>query len=137
VISDRVAALAGGVLAAASTAATALVQGTVALQINDLGPSGVRVWWTIYLLSTGATLLGLLVLVGAAAVVSMHGRPFARWFVVTSAVLALVSAVGACTIGYDSSGIQAVAGIAVLLDSVWMLLVSLFLWRDSVRAVTD
>jgi hypothetical protein len=44
---------------------------------------------------------------------------------VTSVVLALLSAVGACTIGYDTSGIQVVAGIAVLLESVWILLVSI------------
>jgi hypothetical protein len=126
---SALAALAGGVLAAAGTTITALLQGTIALRIDELGPSGVGVWWTLYLLSTGATLLGLLVLIGATTVASWPRRIFARWFTIASALLAFLSLVGAFTIGYDSSGIQAVAGIAVLLDSVWILLVSLFLWR--------
>ena len=123
-------ALGGGVLAAASTVTGALVEGTTATRISDLGPAGARVAWTMFLLSTGATLLGLLVLVGVTAIVTLRTHLLARWFGVASLVLALASAVGACTIGYGSDAIQAVAGIAVLLDSVWILLVSIFLWRD-------
>lgn len=130
-----VAALGGGVLAAASTVTGALVVGTTATRITDLGPGGAGVWWTMYLLSTGATLLGLLLLIGATAVVCLQTRLFARWFAVASVVLALLSLVGAFTIGYDTSGIQIVAGIAVLLDSVWILLVSIFLWRDPALAL--
>lgn len=113
-----VAALGGGVLAAASTVTGALVVGT-ATRITDIRPAGARVWWTMYLLSTGATLLGLLLLIGATAVVCLRTRLFARWFAVASIALALVSLIGALTIGYDASGIQVVAGIALLLDSVW------------------
>ncbi|HEX4982473.1 MAG TPA: hypothetical protein VFV63_12270, partial [Ilumatobacteraceae bacterium] len=131
-----VTALAGGILAAASTAMTALIQGTMATRIDDLGPAGVRVWWTMYLLSTGATLLGLLVLIGATAIVCLQRRLFETWFAVTSAVLALASVVGAFTIGYVTSGIQAVGGIAILLDSVWILLVSVRLWRTPELAVS-
>jgi hypothetical protein len=50
-------------------------------------------------------------------------------------VLAVVSAVGACTIGYDTSAIQVVAGVAIPLDAVWILLVSMFLWRDPALAL--
>jgi hypothetical protein len=38
-------------------------------------------------------------------------------------VLVFVSLVGAFTIGFSSDAVQGVAGIAVLLDSVWILLV--------------
>lgn len=131
-----VAALGGGVLAAASTVTGALVLGTTTTRITDIGPAGARVWWTMYLLSTGATLLGLLLLIGATAVVCLRARLFARWFAVASIALALVSLIGAFTIGYDASGIQVVAGIAMLLDSVWILLVSVFLWRDPALAVS-
>lgn len=125
-----IAALAGGVLAAASTAVGALILGVTATRIVDIGPSGARVWWTMFLMSIGATLLGLLLLIGATAVVSLEKRLFPRWFAVASVVLALTSIVGAFTIGYAATGIQATAGIAVILDAVWILLVSLFLWRD-------
>lgn len=128
-------ALGGGVLAAASTVTGALIAGTTATRINDLGPAGARVLWTMYLLSSGATLLGLLVLIGASAVVCLQAQLFARWFAVASAVLALASVVGAFTIGYANAGIQVVAGIALILDAAWILAVSIFLWRDPALAL--
>lgn len=125
-----VAALGGGVLAAAGTVTGALIMGATATRIADIGPAGARLWWTTYLMSIGATLLGLLLLIGATAVVSLETRLFPRWFARASVVLALVSIVGAFTIGYAVTGIQTTAGVAAILDSVWIFLVSLFLWRD-------
>lgn len=124
-----VAALSGGVLASAATVTGALVLGTTATRYVDLGPAGARVFWTMFLLSTGATLLGQALMIGATAVVSLRTRLFSRRFSVATAVLALASVVGAFTIGYTAAGIQAVAGVTVVLDSVWILLVSLSLWR--------
>jgi len=89
----------------------------------------------MYLMSFGATLVGLLLLIGATAVICLRTQLFARWFAVASAVLALVSIVGAFTIGYNSDAIQVVAGIAVLLDAVWIFVVSIFLWRDPALAL--
>jgi site-specific recombinase len=132
-----VAAVAGGALAAASGAMTALIQGTIAVRIDDLGATSVAVWWTMWLRSIGAIVLGLLVGIGVTGIVSLQRHLFARWFAVASVALALVSVVGAFTLGYAGVGVQTVAGIAVLLDSVWILLVSIFLWRDPSLAVTD
>ena len=123
-------ALGGGVLAAATTLTGALIEGTMAARVSDLGPSVVTSFWTLYLLSFGATLFGLLVLIGTTAVISLQARLFAHWFRVASAVLALASIAGAFTIGYNGDAIQAVAGIAILLDAGWILAVSIFLWRD-------
>ena len=126
-----VAALGGGVLAAASTVTGALILGVTSTRIADIGPANARLWWTMYLLSFGATLLGLLLLIGATAVVSLESGLFPRWFGVASIVLALVSGVGAFTIGYATTiGILVTAVLAVILDGVWLILVSLFLWRD-------
>ena len=125
-----VAALGGGALAAASTVIGALTLGATAARIADIGAAGARIWWTVFLMSFGATLLGLLLMLGATAVVSFESRLFAHWFGPASVVLALVSIVGAFTIGYPTTGIQATAGIAVILDSVWIFVVSFFIWRD-------
>src|SRR5262249_6405924 len=130
-----VAALGGGVLAAASTVAGALIMGTTAVRIADIGPASARLWWTMYLLSIDASLFGLLLLIGATAILSLESRLFPRWFALASVDLALVSIVGAFTMGYATTGIQATAGIAVILDSVWILLVSFFLWRDPKMAL--
>lgn len=126
-------ALSGGILAAASTVIGALVQGTTAIRFADLGAGGTRTGWTMVLLSLGGTLLGLTLVIGATAAVSLRTQLFARWFTVASCVLVPLSLIGAFTIGYGSDAIQTIAGIAVLLDSVWILLVSVFMWRNPRR----
>ena len=125
-----VAALAGGVLAAASTVTGALILGVTATRIADIGPASSRLWWTMFQMSFGATLLGLLLAIGTTAIVSLETKLFPSWFAVASVILALLSIVGAFTIGYATTGIQTTAGIAVILDSIWIFLVSFFLWRD-------
>jgi hypothetical protein len=130
-----VAALAGGVLAAAGTAVGALIEATMAIRIDDLGAAGARVWWTMFLLSSGATLLGLFVLIGATAIISLQTRLFGHWFRVASVVLTLASLVGAFAIGYATTGIQIVAGVALVLDGVWILLTSIYMWRDPALAL--
>lgn len=125
-----VAALCGGVLAAAGTVTGALLMGVTATRITEIGPADAHLWWSMCLMSYGAILLGLLLLIGATGVVSLETRLFPRWFGVASVVLALVSIVGAFTIGYATTGVLLAAGIALILDSVWILVVSFFLWRD-------
>lgn len=122
-------ALGGGIVAAAASVTTALVQATVAARIVDLGVDSVRPLWTMFLLSTGATLIGLLVVIGATAVASLEQHVFPTWFVVSTLLVLLVSIVGAGTIGFTTAWIQATAGVAVLFDAVWILLVSILLWR--------
>lgn len=124
-----VAALAGGILAAAATVTGALVLGTTATRFLDLGPAAVRAFWTMFLLSLGATLLGQVLMIGSTAAVSVLTGLFPRWFTVASVVLALASLVGALTIGYAAAGIQTVAGITAVLNAVWILLASFYLWR--------
>jgi hypothetical protein len=89
----------------------------------------------MYLMSIGATLLGLLLVTGVTTIVCLQTKLFAGWFAVASIVLTLISLIGAFTIGYDTSAIQVVAGVAIVLDSVWILLVSIFLWRDPALAL--
>ena len=125
-----VTALGGGVLAAASTVTGALILGVTATRIVDIGPADARLWWTMFQMSFGATLLGLLLAIGATAIVSLETKLFPRWFSLASVLLALLSIVGAFTIGYATTGIQDTAGIAVIVDSVWIFVVSFFLWRD-------
>ena len=124
-----VSAAAGGILAAAATLTGALVLGTVATRYVDLGPDGTRVFWTMWQLSLGAVLAGQVLMIGSAAAVGWRGRPFPRWFVIASVVLAVLSGVGVLSIGFISAGIQVLGVVTVLLDAGWMLLVSLHLLR--------
>jgi hypothetical protein len=122
-------AVAGGVLAAASAVLMALIEGTLATRIEDIGPAGARTWWTMFLMGVGPVLIGLLVVIGATAAVSARRRTFGRWFTMVSFVLVAASLVGAFAIGYATVGVQVTAAIALLLDGVWILVVSLMLWR--------
>jgi hypothetical protein len=97
-------ALGGGIVAAASTVATALIQGTTAVGFVDLGAGGTRAGWTMGLLSTCGTLLGLMLVIGATAAVTLRTQLLARWFTVASGVLVLLSLIGAVTIGLRLRG---------------------------------
>jgi hypothetical protein len=128
------AAFGGAVLTAASTVTLAVLEGTMATRFHDLGPAGARVLWTMLLLNVGAMLVGLLVVIGATAIVCLRARLFPRWFAVASTVLALASLIGACLIGYTPVGIQVIAGLAGSFDAVWILMVSIYFWRDPALA---
>lgn len=129
------AALGGGILAAAAGATGALILGTTATRITDLGPASARVWWTMYLMSIGANLLGLLLMIAVTAIVSLQRQLFPRWFAVATIVLAMVSIAGAFTIGYATTATFVLSGAAILLDSIWIFLVSLLLWRNPALAL--
>ena len=57
--------------------------------------------------------------------------------VAASLVLALLSGIGVFSLGFTAAGVQAVAGIAVVLDAVWILLASSYLWRRPELATPD
>jgi hypothetical protein len=128
-------AVAGGVLAAATTVASSTVIATAAIRIDELGPAGARVSFTLYQLTQVATNAGLAVLIGAAAIVSSRRGLFARWFTIASIIVAIASFVGVLGIAYAGDTIQIVAGIALILDVVWIVLVSVRLWRTPELAV--
>jgi hypothetical protein len=113
---------------AASTLTGAFILGTIATRFANLGSAGVCVFSTMHMLSIGGTLLGELLMIGT-AVVCLQTTLFARWFAVTSVALGVASVVDACAIGYDTTWVQVVAFITVLLGSIWILLVSTFFWR--------
>jgi len=79
-------------------------------------------------MSIGATLLGLLVLIGVTAIISLQRQPFPRWFALASVVLVMVSIAGALTLGYVTTA-TCVLVVAIVLDSVWIFVVSFFLTR--------
>ena len=124
-----VAALGGVVLAAAMSVITAAVEATTALRVHDLGASGARFFFTLQELAQAGILFGLLVLIGVTATVSLRTGLFARWFAAVSGVLAVVSIVGAFGIGSASSTIQTLAGVMLSLDTLWVLVVSIWVWR--------
>ena len=121
------AAFGGGVLTAASMLTLALIGGTMGTRFNDLSPAGARVLWTMFLLSAGTMLVGLLVVIGATAVVYLRAQLFPS-VAVASAVVALFSGVAAFTIGYPA--IQVVEVPAIILDAGWIFIFSIYLGRD-------
>jgi hypothetical protein len=68
-------------------------------------------------------------LIGSTAAIGLRSSMFARWFMIASVVLALLSGVGVFAIGYTGAGIQGIAGVTVVLNAVWILLASFYLWR--------
>jgi hypothetical protein len=122
-------AVAGAVIATALTITSSAINATAALQASNLGPSGTRVFYTLATFSTAGILFGLLVLIAATTVVAVQTGVLPRWLTLASVVLVAISVVGAFGLGYAKNWLQAVVGVGLTLDSLWILVVSVRLWR--------
>ena len=122
------AAVAGGVLAGSTGITSAALKAATACQIDSIGPSGVRVFYTLVLATNGGALLGLAVVIATTALASLAGR----WFTLLSAVLTVGSLVGAMSIAYPA--IQKLGTVFLSLDMLWVLAVSVLLWRSTTLA---
>ena len=128
------AALAGGILATASTVAYAAVLGVTALRIHDLTNAEARFFWTMAQFLNGGLLAGLAILVGASAVVFLSDRMYARWFAWVSGALAVLDLVAVLGIAYANGTIQALLAIGATLTTIWILVISVLLWRSPEKA---
>jgi hypothetical protein len=128
-------AVAGVGLAAAMSVVSAALEAATALRVHDLGPGGTRTLFTLQQFTQAGILFGLLVLIAATAAISMQHGLFGRWLNLASIVLVLVSVAGAIGIGSASKGVQALTGVALGLDSLWILVVSAHLWRKPELAI--
>jgi hypothetical protein len=131
-----VTALGGVVLAAAMSVSAAALEATTALRVHDLGPSGTRFFFTLDQFTQAGILFGLLVLIAATTTISLQTGLFGRWFNLVSVVLILLSIAGAFGIAYASNTVQNLTGVALGLDSLWILVVSIHLWRKPELAIT-
>ena len=130
-----VAALAGGILATAAQVINSAVVAVMALRIHDLGPSGAHFFWTFQLFLGGALVTGLTILVGASALVFLNTGMYPRWFAWASGALAVVDLVGILAIAYANGAIMGISFIGINLTVIWILGISIVLWRKPERAI--
>ncbi len=123
-----VAAFGGVVLAAAAQVGTSVLLATTAVRVRDLGPTGARFFYTLSQFGYASILIGLLVTIGATALVSLRAQLFPRWFGIVSVVFTVLSVAGALGLAYTAGVFQAF-GLVLTLDTLWILGVSVFLWR--------
>jgi hypothetical protein len=116
----------GTVLAAGATVVSAALEAVIACRIGDLTPSTTRVLFTAQQFVQAGILFGLLLAVGAAAAVVLRTGVFARWVGIVGALLAVASIAGAFGIGY--ARLQVVAGVMLSLDTLFVLVLSVYLW---------
>jgi hypothetical protein len=130
-----VAALGGGILAAAVTVVNSAVVAVTALRIHDLGTNGAHFFWTFQTFFAGGIAGGLAILTGASALVFLNTGMYKRWFAWVTGVIAIVDLVGILAIAYANNAIQAIGAIGINLTVLWILVLSILLWRDPERAI--
>jgi hypothetical protein len=130
-----VAALSGGILATAVTVTVSGVSATTALRVHDLGPSGARFFFTLDQFVNSGILAGLSILVGASALVFLRAGLYARWFGWATAALAVIDLVGILAVAYTNGAAEAFNVIGSSLTIIWILVISIMLWRKPERAI--
>lgn len=124
-----IAAVAGGVLAASTSIVSQAIKATTACQIAEIGPHNVHVWFALVKFSNGGVLIGLTVVIGLTAAAALDTAMVARWFAILSCVLAVGSLLGAASATYAATAPQQAGKVVLTLDTAWVLVFSILLWR--------
>ena len=132
-----IAAVAGGVLAASTSLVSQAIKATTACQITEIGPRNVHVFYTLVKFTNGGVLFGLTVVIGLTAVAALGSSMWGRWFAILSCVLAVGSLLGAASTTYAASAPQQLGKTVLSLDTAWVLIVSIMLWRRPEAAGGD
>lgn len=130
-----VSAAGGVVLATAMTVSTAAIEAVIACRIGEIDPTLVRVLFTLESFTQGGILFGLLVAIGSAGAISVQTGLWGRWFGPLSLLLAVGSLLGSMAIAYANDTAQTLGGVMLSLDTLWVLLVSILLFRKPELAV--
>lgn len=130
-----VAALGGGIVAAAATVVDGAILADTSLRIHDLGLGGARFFWTLSAFAGAGAIVGLTILVGASTLVILSSGMNSRWFGWVSGLLAVIDLVGILATAYVSSALQGIFAVGITLTSVWILILSVMLLRNPERAI--
>lgn len=132
-----VAAVAGGMLAASTSLVSQAIKATTACQITEIGPRNVHVFYTLVKFTNGGVLIGLTVVISMTAAATLANSMAGRWFAILSCVLAVGSLLGAASLAYAGAAPQQLGKAFLSLDTAWVLIVSILLWRRPTIAMDD
>ena len=131
-----IAAVAGGVLAASTSVASQAIKAVTACQITQIGPRNIEVFYTLVKFTNGGVLIGLTVVIAMTAAATLSSSMAGRWFAILSCILAVGSLVGAASVAYAATGPQQLGKTFLSLDTAWVLIVCILLWRRPTVAQT-
>lgn len=132
-----IAAVAGGVLAASTSVVSQAIKATTACQVTEIGPRNIHVFYTVVRFTNGGVLIGLAVVVGTTAAAALSNPIAGRWFAILSCVLAVGSLLGAASATYAGTAPQQLGKAFLSLDTAWVLIVCVLLWRRPMLTATD
>src|SRR5205823_2387425 len=112
---------------AVTTIASALLAG-MALRVDDLG-NNVTILWGIFDAVSAAAAIGLAIHIGAATTLGIRTKLFPQWINALGALAALANLVATLGLTSDSSGIFAFAFIGFFGWALWILALSVILWK--------
>jgi hypothetical protein len=124
-----VAAVLGLLLTAATQAVAGSINATVALNLNGVGPNGAKFFY-ILAFGLGATgAFGVAVLVLATSAVALRTKVFPMWLGAAGLVLAVALVVSGGSVASTNDGLAALGLVAILLWALWVITVSVLMFR--------
>jgi hypothetical protein len=130
-----VVALAGLSLGAALALTSGAVTSAVALQHNDVG-DGAKFFYILSIVLIAAAGFGIVVHIAAVTSLSYRTKLFAPWINVIGWIAALLFLIGTIGTASDASAFGPIGLFAFLVWCLWIVLVSLELWKRTAAAVT-
>ncbi len=124
-----VVAVGGLVLAASFGIAASVVLGATALRVDGLEPETVKAFYTLSVTLDAASAVGLATLIAAVSALVLRTGMFPRWLGWAGEVLALAALVAGAGTATENGAIAVVGAVVFTLFLLWVLVVSILLFR--------
>ena len=123
-----VASLAGLLISGAMYTIASALSGAMALRSGDLGNNS-TVLWALFNTAGGAGAIGVFIHLLSTSALGFRSKMLPQWASGLGLIAALVNLVGSLSIASDSSAIFAFAIIGFFAWSLWILVVTVVLWK--------
>jgi hypothetical protein len=124
-----VAAVLGLVFTATLQGVSGAISATVALELNNVGPTEAKFFYLLSLGLGAAGAFGVAVLVLATSAVALRTKVFPGWLGGAGLVLGAALTVSGASIASTSDGLAALGLVAILLWSLWVIVLSVLMFR--------
>jgi hypothetical protein len=101
------------------------------MRIEELGDGGAQLFFTLATTTIGMASFGVIVFVGAVAALNFRTTMFPSWTNYIAWLAAALFVVGGLSVASDSAALAMVGFFGFLVWCVWIVAISLLMWRDS------
>ena len=107
------------------------IASTAALRIDELGDSGAQLFYTLSAVTISSSAFGVVAFLAAVCALNLRAHMFPSWTNIVGWVASAAFLVGGFGAGSDSEALGMIGFMGFLVWSIWILAISVFMWRGT------